>query len=88
MMERIKQLIDEGKIAEALCLLNELIADDSTSDEAFYLRGNVYRKLGDWREALNNYLVAKELNPQSPAHKAYQMVMDILDFHTKDTLNP
>ena len=65
-METIRQLINDNKTDEALHLLDEYIKNDS-DDEAYYLRGNVYRKMGDIRQALNNYLMAIELNPDSPA---------------------
>ncbi|MDR0349127.1 MAG: tetratricopeptide repeat protein [Tannerella sp.] len=86
-METIKQLIYDGKTDEAIRLLDEIITGDPALDEAFYLRGNAFRKAGDWRQALNNYLVAMELNPDSPAHQAYQMIIDILDFYNKDLFN-
>lgn len=86
-METIKQLIYEGKTDEAIRLLDEIIAGNPASDEAFYLRGNAYRKLSDWQQALNNYLAAMELNPDSPAHQAYRMVIEILDFYNKDMFN-
>ena len=39
-------------------------------DEAYYLRGNAYRKQGNWQQALNNYQYAIDLNPESPAQHA------------------
>lgn len=86
-MKEIRQLLQENKIDEAVHLLDAIIANDPTSDEAFYLRGNAYRKRSDWQQALNNYLVAMELNPNSPAHLAYQMAVKILDFYHKDMYN-
>lgn len=86
-MEKIKQLIFDGKIDDAIRLLDEIIKDNPVSDEAFYLRGNAYRKRSDWKHALDNYLSAMELNPDSPAHQAYRMVIDILDFYNKDMYN-
>jgi tetratricopeptide (TPR) repeat protein len=86
-METIRQLIHEGQVAEAIRQLDALIADGGAPDEAFYLRGNAYRKSGNWRQALNNYLSAMELNPESPAHEAYRMAMDILEFYNKDMFN-
>lgn len=59
----------------------------ASDDEAFYLRGNVYRKMGDIRQALNNYLTAMELNPDSPAQTAYNAQIKILDFYNKDMFN-
>lgn len=86
-MEKIKQLIFDGDVDQAICLLDEIIRNDPASDEAFYLRGNAYRKRSDWKQALNNYLAAMELNPDSPAHQAYRMVIEILDFYHKDMYN-
>ena len=62
-METIKQLITDGKTDEAIRLLDEYIEKNASSDEAYYLRGNAYRKKGDIRQALNNYLTAMDLNP-------------------------
>ena len=37
--------------------------------------------------ALNNYQKAIDLNPESPAADARQMVIDILNFFNKDMYN-
>ena len=38
--------------------------------------------------AINNYVLAIELDPSSPAVEAKQMLDDILDFYNKDAYNP
>lgn len=86
-MNAIKQLISEGKTEEAIRLLDRRIAEEPASDEAYFLRGNAYLKQGEVRQALNNYLQAMELNPESPAHEAYRMQIDILNFYNKDMYN-
>lgn len=86
-MDTIKQLIAEGDIQEALRLLDDYLAGNKRSDEAWYLRGNAYRKLGETRLALNSYLEALALNPDSPAREAYKMMIQILDFYNKDMFN-
>ena len=86
-METIRQLINDNNTDEALRLLNVYIKKNASDDEAFYLRGNVYRKMGDIRQALNNYLTAIELNPDSPAQTAYNAQIKILDFYNKDMFN-
>lgn len=86
-MEEYRQLIYDGRIDEAITLLEKYISGNQTSDEAFYLLGNAYRKKGNTREALNSYLQAIELNPESPAQQAYNMLMDILNFYNKDMFN-
>lgn len=87
-MENIKKLIYDGDTKEAIRQLDSLIAKNQSSDEAWFLRGNAYRKEGDMRQALNSYLKAIELNPDSPAHEAHNMLMKILDYYNKDTYNP
>ena len=86
-METIRQLINDNKTDEALHLLDEYIKKNDSDAEAYYLRGNVYRKMGDIRQALNNYLMAIELNPDSPAQTAYNAQIKILDFYNKDMYN-
>ena len=50
-----------------------------TSEEYFQL-GNEYRKKGDWQHALDNYMEAIALNPESPAVEAKKLLEDILNF--------
>ncbi|MDR1402890.1 MAG: tetratricopeptide repeat protein [Tannerellaceae bacterium] len=87
-MNEIEQLIYEGKADEAIRLLNLYSAKYPADDTAWYLRGNAYRKKANFRQALNNYLKAIELNPRSPAVQAYAMLMRILDYRNNDGYNP
>ncbi|MGI6792913.1 tetratricopeptide repeat protein [Bacteroides sp. KG68] len=87
-LNTIKELINKGNVGQAIRLLDEMLQTDFPGkDEAYYLRGNAYRKQGDWQQALNNYRRAIDLNPQSPALHARQMAMDILNFYNKDMYN-
>lgn len=86
-MDRIKELINTNRTDEAFRLLDEYIKENPAADEAYYLRGNVHRKMGDVRLALNNYLTAIELNPDSPARTAYNALIKIMDFYNKDMYN-
>lgn len=87
-LNTIKELINQGNVEEALVALEEFLRIASTrKDEAFYLRGNAYRKQGNWQQALNNYQSAIDLNPDSPAVEARKMVIDILNFYHKDMYN-
>ncbi len=58
-----------------------------TSEEYFQL-GNEYRKKGDWQHALDNYMEAIALDPESPAVEAKKLLEDILNFYNKDAYNP
>jgi tetratricopeptide (TPR) repeat protein len=62
--------------------------DAPTKDVILYEQGNAYRKNGQWDEAINCYLEAMEINPESPAATAYEMLMNILNFYHKDAYNP
>lgn len=87
-LNSIKELINQGNVDEAILALDQILQASPTGrDEAYYLRGNAYRKKGDWQQALNNYQSAIELNPQSPALQARSMAMDILNFFNKDMFN-
>lgn len=54
----------------------------------WYEKGNKYRKQSNWQEAINCYLEAIALDPDSPAVEAKQMLEDILNFYNKDAYNP
>lgn len=86
-LEEIDKMIQGGAINEAIDNLKEMLSS-TKDDQAFYLLGNAYRKKGDFQNALNNYLEAIAINPQSPASEAHQMLMNILEFYHKDLYNP
>ena len=56
--------------------------------EAIYQQGNEARKRGQWHEAINNYIQAIALDPDSPAVEAKRMLDDIMAFYCKDMYNP
>lgn len=56
--------------------------------EDWYNKGNKYRKQSNWQQAINCYMEAIELDPDSPAVEAKQMLEDILNFYNKDAYNP
>ena len=87
-LDAIEVVLRDGSPDEAIRLLLEYIASCGTpSDKAFYLLGNAYRKKGDWQGAINNYLEAMAINPDSPARNAYTIANEILDFYNKDMYN-
>ncbi|MBR6456559.1 MAG: tetratricopeptide repeat protein [Prevotella sp.] len=55
---------------------------------AYYQQGNEHRRRGDWQQALNCYMEAIALDPESPAVEAKKMLDDILNFYHKDSYNP
>ena len=88
MKERVKALLDQDKADEAIGLLEGFQAGGGAMDEdLFYLLGNAWRKKGNWQMAMNNYLEAVHLNPESPAARALEIANEILAFYNKDMYN-
>ena len=56
--------------------------------EEYYVKGNEYRQQGNWQEALNHYRAAIELDADSPAVHAKEMLENILNYYCKDFYNP
>ena len=73
---------------EAIKALSEYITTHPDDDEALTLRGLKYWNLNQRKEAINDYLAALKINPESRAKMALQFANSILDFYNKDLLNP
>ena len=88
-LNTIKELISQGNVEQAILLLDELLQTDFPQKRRSLLspgeRIPQTRATGSKR--LNNYRYAIDLNPDSPARQAYNMVMDILNFYHKDMYN-
>lgn len=78
--EKINRLIAENNLEKALAYIDEWLSNHSKDDKAYYLKGLVFWKQGNWKLTIENYLKAIEINPNSPAKQAYEMVMNIINF--------
>jgi tetratricopeptide (TPR) repeat protein len=58
-----------------------------TADE-YYQQGNAFRRRGQFKEAMEAYMKAVSLDPDSPAATAKQMLDDQYSFYSKDYYNP
>ena len=88
MKDRVRALLDADKADDAIVLLDEWRSGGGEmDDDLFYLLGNAWRKKGNWQMAMNNYLEAVHLNPESPAKHALDIANEILDFYNKDMYN-
>ena len=56
--------------------------------EEWYQKGSEARKQSQWHEAINCYIRAIELDPESPAVEAKRMLEDIMAYYNKDMYNP
>lgn len=86
-MEEVKALLEEGKVDEAIAILQRMREERPDDDAVHYELGNAYWKKQDWKHCLDNYTEAIRLNPQSPAVEMKKMVMDILQFYNKEMYN-
>ena len=86
-LEQIDKMIQSGLIDNAIEVLHSFISE-KPDDQAYYLLGNAYRKKGDFKNAMENYLEAIAINPDSPAVEAHQMLINILEFYHKDLYYP
>ena len=68
------------------CLVRH--SQNAMNSEDYYEQGNAYRRQGNWQKALECYAEAIELDPESPAVQAREMLNNILAFYAKDALNP
>ena len=88
MKERLRALLDAHDPDGAIALVEEYRSGGGVmDDELFYLLGNAWRKKGSWQMAMNNYLEAIHLNPDSPARQALEIANEILAFYNKDMYN-
>ena len=63
-------------------------SEESATAEEWYERGNAFRKESKWHDAINCYIQAIELDPESPAVEAKRMLEDIMAYYCKDIYNP
>lgn len=73
---------------EAIVQLSIYIETHPQDEEGFVERGRKHWALNHRKEAINDYLHALEINPQSRARMLLDYAYSILDFYNKDLLNP
>lgn len=73
---------------EAIAALDEILKSDPRNEEALVARGLKHWSLNHRKEAINDYLAAIAINPDSKAKMALQYANSILDYYNKDLLNP
>ena len=73
---------------DAVIILTKYIELHPQDDEAYTIRGLKHWGLNHRKEAINDYLAALRINPNSRAKMALEFANSILDFYNKDLLNP
>lgn len=74
--------------SDAIKQISDYIAANPRDDEAYTLRGLKYWSAGRRADAINDYLEALRINPDSRARQALDAANSILDFYNKDLYNP
>lgn len=83
-LENIKKLPPQEAIEALDCFMERY----SENDLALTLRGEKHWILNHRREAINDYLAAIAINPQSKAKALLEYSYSILNYYSKDLLNP
>lgn len=87
-LEEIKIRLRTAPYEVAVEVLTKYIAEHPEDDEAFTYRGMKHWGAGKRSLALNDYLAAIEINPDSRAREALRAATEILDYRNKDLYNP
>lgn len=87
-IESLRAEIKSVSNEEAIKILSNFITLNPDSDEALTIRGMKYWGAGQRSLAINDYLAAIRINPESRARLALQATRDILDYYNKDLYNP
>ncbi|MBQ8099625.1 MAG: tetratricopeptide repeat protein [Bacteroidaceae bacterium] len=82
--DEVQTLLNDGHTARAIEWLRKAIDKNLKDDRAWYMLGNAYCKLHDWRSAMESYMEAIACNPESPAAESLKMVESIVKFYNKD----
>lgn len=77
--ETIINYINKNEYDKAFEQLELWIAQNPNNDEAFYLKGKLHQKLGQWDNAITAYQSAIDVNANSKAVVALEMLYDILN---------
>lgn len=90
-IKELKETIKGLSGEEAVKVLSDYIethGGTSDLDEAYTLRGMKYWGMQKRAAAINDYLSAIRLNPESKARHALQATNEIMDYYNTDLYNP
>lgn len=87
-IQDVKKQIEGLPGADAVEVLSAYIKEHPEDDEALTLRGMKYWGMDKRSAAINDYLLAIKLNPESKAVQALKAANEILDYYNKDLYNP
>lgn len=81
--------MESGNHTEAANLLELAIQKNPCDYEAYFLRGKLYRQKGQIAQAINDFALSLELNPNfTEVQVALDMARSIVSFRNPDLYNP
>lgn len=87
LVDKLRALMLDGKLGETEHLIVQALQETPKDDALHYWMGNLRRQQNNWKEALEHYAEAIELNPNSEANEARAMLIDIISFYDKERYN-
>ena len=87
-LESLKTKIKTLPFEESIAIISDYIDAHPASDEALTIRGMKYWGAAKYSLAINDYLAAIKINPDSRARFALSSAREILDYRNKDLYNP
>jgi nicotinate-nucleotide adenylyltransferase len=88
-INELKQLVEQNQLSGILEILNERIQFNPVDIPALQLRGRIHYKMQKWGDAMNDYSLVLELDPDNPEAKSgLEMARNILGYFTPDMFNP
>lgn len=83
----LRNLTEQESYAEALKQADAFLEEDKQDDMLWYLRGNIFKKQEQWKQAIDSYTEAISINPKNPATTMRRICIDILNFYDKTLYN-
>jgi len=87
-IKKISYIINSNNTNDSIVELSKLIDEDGSCWQAYMERGKLYWKEGNLKCALNDYIIADNLNPNSSPRELIRHMLKIIQFRNNDILNP
>lgn len=87
-IKKISHIINNNNINNSIVELSKLIDEDGSCWQAYMERGKLYWREGKVKSALNDYIIADNLNPNSTPGELIKHTLEIIQFRNNDILNP
>ena len=86
-LKSAKEALEQNRHEEALVILDKLASENN--GEAIFLKGEIYFKLQQWGDALNQFSRYLDQYPSDTKAESYCiLIQSILGFYHKDLYNP